>query len=389
MRNPLVSVIVPVYNIEDYIEACIKSIQDQTYQNLQIILVDDGSTDESGAICDAYASTDDRIEVIHQKNGGLVAARKRGLATAEGTYIGFVDGDDYIESEMYMALVREIEVSRTDFVHCGYWKGDTQKIVSPAGVVDVSFEKERFFAEAVLGPDKYIRPSIWSKLFQAQLIKKCYRQVPDSASFGEDVLTLFLAVLESRKVAFLDNAYYHYRIREGSLAHKNQIRDLKHVFHLHENLCEILRSYERYETCVDMIDEFLWGNLLWYMSRASRHPFQIAMCGFADPARLMGKKIVLYGAGVIGRDYYAQISRYDDCEIAAWVDAQPRRYQYPHVTLYGPEILHKISFDLLIIAVREEKLARDIRSQLIQSGVKESKICWEKPQELTLGTSDV
>ena len=388
MDTPLVSVIVPVYNIEDYIGICIESIRRQTYQNLQIILVDDGSTDQSSVICDAHASKDDRIEVIHQKNGGLVKARKRGLTAAKGTYIGFVDGDDYIEPQMYAALVREIDSGGADFVHSGYWKGDCEKIVPPAGIVNVSTEKNKFFAEAVLGPEKQIRPSIWSKLFRASLIRKCYTQVPDSCCFGEDTLTLFLCVLESDRIALTDVTYYHYRIREGSLAHKNQIRDLENVFHLHENLCKVLRVYGLYETCAVMIDEFLWGNLLWYMSRVSRHPFQIAMCEFADADRLAGKKIVLYGAGVIGRDYYAQLSRYGHCEVVAWVDAHPQKYRYPHVTLYGPEILSEKTFDLLVIAVREEKLAEEIRGQLMQSGVEESKICWEKPKELMLAETE-
>lgn len=116
-----ISIIVPIYNVEKYVRQCIESIINQTYKNLQIILVDDGSTDTSGLICDEYASIDDRIEVIHKKNGGLVTARKIGLQKAKGEYIGFVDGDDYIDDNMYESLLGYILKKDVDMVHTGYW----------------------------------------------------------------------------------------------------------------------------------------------------------------------------------------------------------------------------------------------------------------------------
>ena len=122
LSEPLISVIVPVYNVETYLTKCISSIRKQIYQNLQIILVDDGSTDESAKICDKEALQDYRIEVIHQKNKGLVAARKAGLGIARGEYIGFVDGDDYIDKEMYKELLRELTESGVDFIHSGFYE---------------------------------------------------------------------------------------------------------------------------------------------------------------------------------------------------------------------------------------------------------------------------
>ena len=105
MEKFQISIIVPIYNVEKYVRQCIESIINQTYKNIQIILVDDGSTDTSGLICDEYASIDDRIEVIHKKNGGLDSARKAGIAIASGKYVGYVDGDDWIEPFMYERMV--------------------------------------------------------------------------------------------------------------------------------------------------------------------------------------------------------------------------------------------------------------------------------------------
>ena len=107
-KEDLITVIVPIYNVDAYLDRCIKSIINQTYRNLQIILVDDGSNDKSPKICDDYASIDSRIEVIHQINGGLVSARKAGLNRAIGNYIGFVDGDDYVECDMFLKLYNKL-----------------------------------------------------------------------------------------------------------------------------------------------------------------------------------------------------------------------------------------------------------------------------------------
>ncbi|MDE6947641.1 MAG: glycosyltransferase, partial [Anaeroplasmataceae bacterium] len=151
MEFPLISIIVPIFNVEKFIPECIESIQKQSYTNMQVILVDDGSTDSSGKICDKYASGDARIEVIHQQNKGLVAARKSGLKKAKGKYIGFVDGDDYIDSDMYQTLVREMEETKVDFVHCRYWEKNSTIRSSEKKVINLSVERISFLENTILG----------------------------------------------------------------------------------------------------------------------------------------------------------------------------------------------------------------------------------------------
>ena len=120
MNNETVSVIIPVYNVEKYIRKCIESVCGQTYRNLEIILIDDGSPDKSGEICDEYAAADSRIKVIHLENGGVSRARNIGLDMATGKYIGFVDSDDYIRPGMYETLVDNMEKENVDTVICGF-----------------------------------------------------------------------------------------------------------------------------------------------------------------------------------------------------------------------------------------------------------------------------
>lgn len=374
----LISIIVPVFNIETYVSECIESILNQTYQNLQIILVDDGSTDQSGNICDKYALSDSRIEVIHQCNKGPVSARKSGLDKARGSYIGFVDGDDYIEPDMYEMLIQDIERSRADFVHSGYWEGNVKKIIFSNEIINLRNNRTAFFEKIVL--ENFITPSNWSKLFSAELIKKAYSRLEDDCVLGEDLLALCICILECRKISVVDGCYYHYRVREGSLSHKNDIRDLKRVYKLCENLCNILCSYGLYKDLEGIMDKFLWINVMNYIARINQNDFQIAKYYFKDVEKLCGKRIVIYGAGGVGRDYYAQICRYSDCKVAAWIDTYPERYQYKHINLCGVDVLDSIEFDILIIAVMRKTVADDICNELIKRGINEKKIYWLKPE---------
>ena len=121
MEKPLISIIIPVYKVEKYLEKCIKSVLDQTYKNLQIILVDDGSPDNCGNICDNYAKIDNRIEVIHKENGGLSDARNVGLKKARGKYIGFVDSDDYVSNEMFENMYNTLVNNNADVSICNFY----------------------------------------------------------------------------------------------------------------------------------------------------------------------------------------------------------------------------------------------------------------------------
>ena len=127
MQNPTISIIVPVYNVEEYIHKCINSILAQTYKDFELILINDGSPDNSGIICDEYARADSRIKVIHQQNSGLSAARNAGLAVAKGDYIGFVDSDDWIDKSMYESMITEAQTLEADIVICDYYKVKKKK----------------------------------------------------------------------------------------------------------------------------------------------------------------------------------------------------------------------------------------------------------------------
>lgn len=381
MYDPLISVIVPIYNVEPYLDKCVLSIRNQTYKNLQIILVDDGSTDFSGKICDKYALEDVRITVIHQENQGLVAARKKGLELADGEYVGFVDGDDYIEPQMYETLLLELHHSRADMIHtfdlqnnCRVQKGQN-KIISLEGH---RIETLQNFINGKLG----INPSIWSKLFKKDYIRDAYAFVKNEVCFGEDLVCICAVLLMAKKICILDKAFYHYRIREGSISHSVGIENMRKEIRLYVNICDILTYFNISDKMEAVMDSFLTQHVIAGIENIGSCVIHVPRFYLPFPEKIQDKKILLYGAGIVGNDYYSQISRYTNCEIVAWVDAHPEKYNYPFVKVYGLDKLMDVSYDILLVAVKDRELYRKIQRDLIDRHVPEELIIWEEPQNM-------
>ena len=210
-KKPMISVIVPVYQVQEYLEPCLDSIVNQTYQNLEIILIDDGSTDNSGVICDKYAGNDSRIKVIHKRNGGLSSARNVGLRIAEGDLIGFVDSDDWIEPDMYSYLQSVLSENSADIVTCAIV---TDNLTFKQNTMTV-LDKESALKSLLLDGSK-IGNSMWNKLFT--------RNVWEGISFPEgmimeDAATIHKCILKTNKIVITEYPCYHYRIRQGSILH--------------------------------------------------------------------------------------------------------------------------------------------------------------------------
>ena len=214
----MISVIVPVYNVAAYLGECIDSILAQTYRELEIILVDDGSTDGSGEICDEYAARDDRVRVIHQENRGVSAARNNGFEAAHGAFIGFVDADDWIDPNMYKALVEAI--GDADLVCCGYmeYPMGAGKISVPRGVKPAApCGVEQALMHMYVRNGYYVM--VWNKLFRRQSLMRNGRflMMDTSLYTGEDELWLMEVVTGCDKIAFVPEPLYHWRPRAESV----------------------------------------------------------------------------------------------------------------------------------------------------------------------------
>lgn len=204
----LISVIVPVYNMEQYLERCVNSIRQQTYEDLEIILVDDGSTDHSPQMCDAYAEQDARIKVVHKQNGGLSDARNAGLAVATGMYIGYVDSDDWIEPQMYEKLYYACVAHEAQIAICRYAKMYQDGTITGGTNEVVPLSREELLQIYICDNSEYtIYNSVWSKLFHRDLVDGVLFPVGRNS---EDIMYTTKAFCKTSKAVYVDECLYNY-----------------------------------------------------------------------------------------------------------------------------------------------------------------------------------
>lgn len=228
-NKPLISIIVPVYNMENYLSVCVDSILAQTYTNLEIILVNDGSKDSSAQICDEYAEKDTRIKVVHKANGGLSSARNAGMDIATGEYIGFVDSDDSIRPNFFEILYDNLlktdsDVSVCRFLNCTTQEGD-QTIAKQAENDLITFTSEESIINMFIG--KHFVGHVCNKLFKAELVKDI-RFFEELKNF-EDAPFSFAAILRSKKICFTEQRLYNYLMRQGSILRQGFNKNLLHA----------------------------------------------------------------------------------------------------------------------------------------------------------------
>ena len=216
--KPKLSIIVPVYNVENYLSQCIDSILNQTLTDFELILIDDGSSDNSPRICDKYAKKDDRILVIHQENTGVSAARNAGMDVARGEYIGFVDSDDWIESDMYEVMLNIAEKKSLDIVICGIKevRGNVINVRENSNYEDIIL----FPSNDDLLSDVFARPSknlgvIWNKIFRKDIVKNI--RFPSNITVCEDLVFLVHLYVRNLKSAVLSQKFYFHRFRLDSV----------------------------------------------------------------------------------------------------------------------------------------------------------------------------
>lgn len=223
----IISVIVPVYNVESYISKCIESILNQSFIYFELILINDGSTDDSGSICEKYALQDNRINVIHKNNGGLASACKCGIENSTGKYIVFVDSDDWIDDDMLETLFTEVEKNNAQIVLCHAIREYRDKqVLKKMHLLDSRLYKRNEIKNEIFSGlistgyrgQKKISNSRCAKLFDAELVKKNLKYYSIDVINGEDLQLTFAIILDAESIFCINNYYpYHYRVNENSL----------------------------------------------------------------------------------------------------------------------------------------------------------------------------
>ena len=222
----MISVIVPIYKVEKYLRQCIESIINQTYKDLEIILVDDGSPDGCPAICDAYAQKDSRIKVIHKENGGLIAARKTGVDASTGEYVTFVDGDDFISKRMYEFVNEKITEYSPDMVLTEFfWSLEKKDIPSEITLFENYYDREAIENDIIptmLYSGTFyqfgVYPNCWTKIVKRDLLLKNIKDVDERVRMGEDAAFTYGCIMESNSIAVVQEPLYYYRNLDTSMS---------------------------------------------------------------------------------------------------------------------------------------------------------------------------
>lgn len=219
----LVTIVVPVYNVQNYLARCIESLINQTYKNIEILLIDDGSNDDSAIICDEYQEKDERISVYHKENGGLSSARNYGIERAHGTYIAFIDSDDWIENRFVERLMAVIQEDNSNIACCGFKIVNENNIIVSEKCSKESFVLSNISALENILLDGCVKNVAWNKIYEKNLFNEV--RYPEGKNY-EDVATTYKLILKAQKVSVVNESLNNYFLRSDSIIHTVSERNI-------------------------------------------------------------------------------------------------------------------------------------------------------------------
>lgn len=379
----MVSIIIPVYNVESCLSRCIESIQRQTMQDLEIILVNDGSTDTSGIICDKYALQDKRIRVIHQDNGGQVSARNAGIEIATGEYIAFVDSDDWIESDMISTLYTTAVEKNADVVMEGMIEEIGDKHYPVVNVLSEGIyrtkQEKKYLYENMVSCENYFRlgiqPYLWNKLFRSELVKKYMCCMDRRIRIGEDAAAVFSMLLHSECAVILSSCHYHYCLRSTSIMMQglNLQKEIESVKALYGYLMGSLFVELEQVALREKTKRYIINNLLTRVYEKLAHiKVNSILFPFVDIKE--EDTLIIYGAGALGKAVYRYASMKIKLKIKGWVDGNSEKYQKIGMPVLDIKSLDICPDDKIVVAVFSEKQSQQIKEKLMETGIDEKQI---------------
>ncbi len=386
----LLSVIVPVYNTEKYLPRCLDSLMNQTLSDMEIICVNDGSTDSCLSVLQSYAEKDSRIRIIQKVNGGLVSARKAGVKAAKGRYIGYVDSDDWVEPVMYEKLCGYALRDQADLVSSGYFFEGNYVTTHYDGVQEGLHDAEQMDALRewaiynIKTKDVGIRGSLCCKLFLAEKFKEVQLNIPEEITMSEDKLCILSYLLCCNRVSVQKEAFYHYMIHRESMVHTPDPGYLLKVNAVYQYFMK-LYNHPLFTKKMRMQAELYITELL-YKGINSRMGFQNQNLLWIDPYWLEemphGAKVVLYGGGDLGCAYRRQLEGRVDLLFVGCVDFAWKKLSGGSLNIAAPESVLQIEYDVIVITIKNPSKAYEVKEQLMKIGVPQKKICWFEQKEI-------
>lgn len=383
-KDYLISVIVPVYNTYEYLKKCLDSVCVQCCDQIQVVIVDDGSTDGSEQICDEYANQNNDVLVIHEENKGVVHARKVGVEASSGKYLAFIDSDDWIDFDFFSSVFDYMLNRTIDIIAFNCVKEYKDKSIVWSNLIDAgeySFEELDGIKKAsIIDSESFvpwmIMPHLCTKIISRKLIEKYMYNVDDRINFGEDAASFYPCLWNANKIMVLDKAPYHYVQRTESAS--NQFFEVASKIIKQISNCLLKSEYMNEEIKKQI---FLYEKYL-YLLRNYTSLKKYGMTLYPFKQIKENDKIVIYGAGGFGKSLWNYINKTKCVNIQALVDRLGDKCSTEEYQVVGIESVSSINFDYILIAILNEMVAKDIEKELINKGVKKSKILYITRQSL-------
>ncbi len=382
MTEVEISVIVPIHNIEPYLPRCIESILGQSFTNFELILVDNGSPDNCPEICDRYASSDNRIKVIHKENGGLQSARKAGLKLAKAKYVAYVDGDDWVDVFYLDTLYKMAKANDSDLVVAGHYREFDGKIetIKPlfTGNFNESDIKSSILPNAIYNGrfcEHNISTYVWNKLFKRELLVQYLFDIPNEVIMGEDAAITYTYLTLCKHITICDIPIYYYRQRPDSIV--KSIEDPEMEYRRLSLLLVFLRNklspYLSKENLEAQLTYYLYSLILVRSGGLIANKLNNTIFNpFLGTDR--NSRIVVYSSGSFGQHVLSTNAKLKYFKIVRWIDID-----FHSMTIDGNSVqpigaIDNDEFDFLIIATTNPTSYEQIKSNLELVGINANKI---------------
>lgn len=360
--DEIISIIVPIYNAMPYFKECLASICNQTYKNIEIILVDDGSTDESGKYCDEIALSDKRIKVFHGVNKGLAFARQFGIEKSSGSYFIFVDSDDTVDNDLVENLITEIKNVKPNIILFGLIEENGLNKVYKnnyfaTGFYDDYGIKKEIIPELITGDmffSFHILPNLVCKCIEKDWYNACIKGVSDNVRYGEDADLTYQIIPQAKSLSIIDFYPYHYIKREESMV--SGYVEESEIISLENDIKDTFSQIDIYDLLEDQIFRYF------SFVRMVKRPETVL-----DIEVLKKHAIALYGAGAAGQS----IKRILDTNIILWVDQNHNEYKKRNLDVSPIEVLanDNYKYEVILIAITNEAICQEIAKKLKKYGI--------------------
>lgn len=376
------SIIVPIYNTELYLTACLNSLTAQTCPDMEILLIDDGSTDGSSQICQEFAHKDTRIVYIRQENKGLIGARRTGAEHAAGEFLMYVDSDDWIDNGMAEFLVKQIGDADMATTGVHYETGPGMVVEYPDKYPEGEYqgEEKEYLLRTMLYDAKSdtlqrLTPWIWNKLYRTEIVRQVYRNLDADNDFAEDAAFLYNYLIISGSVRICHQSFYYYRYRTDSMFHGGNPHMLSDINKAYLALLSGFEKHPLRDSLMSQLQRWVTVTAVMAVNGGMGFASGIQIPEFLlDTDGLGGKRIVLYGAGKAGKDYFRQLTQMG-YNVVLWVDSNSSGtgiVKQPHAIL-------ETEYDIILLAVSRQEYAESIKQSLKDIGIGEEKLMWKRP----------